>query len=88
LSPSPVATRVTVHRNDALTVQHPELASPPPTDTDDLTTTPAPAPNHVHDQVTTSTTATTSTTINHHQDRLQTLAPFGAATPGNRPGNR
>jgi hypothetical protein len=61
LSPSPGATRVTLHRNDALTVQHPELASPPPTDTDDLITTAPPAPNHVHDELTTTASTVDST---------------------------
>jgi hypothetical protein len=50
VSPSPVATHDP--RNHALTVHHPELASPPPTDTDDLTTTATPAPDHVHDALT------------------------------------
>jgi hypothetical protein len=82
LSPSPVATRVTLHRNDALTVQHPELASPPPTDTDDLTTTAPPALHPVHDQLTTTATTAHSTTTNHHQNRFRhwhPAVPFPAA---------
>jgi hypothetical protein len=75
LSPSPVATRVTPRRNDALTVQHPELAYPPPTDTDDLTTTAPPAPDHGHDQLTTTATTIASTATNHHQNRSRHWHP-------------
>jgi hypothetical protein len=86
LSPSPVATRFTLHRNDALTVQHPELTSPPPTDTDDLTTTATPALHQVHDQLTTAATTIASTTTNHHQNRFRHWHPAvplpGAAVTG------
>ena len=89
VSPSPVATHDP--RNHALTVHHPELAYPPPTDTDDLTTTapsalhhdqdqPITATNHAHDQLT--TTATTTAT-NHDQNRLRhwhPAVPFPGAT--------
>jgi hypothetical protein len=81
--PSPVATRVTLHRNDALTVQHPELASPPPTDTDDLTTTAPPAPNHVHDEL---TSTVHNASDDHPKNRFRhwhPAVPFpGAAVTG------
>jgi hypothetical protein len=84
VSPSPVATHDP--RNHALTVHHPELASQPPTDTDDLTTTATPALHHVHDQLTTTATTVDSTTTNHHQNRFRhwhPAVPFpGAAVTG------
>ncbi len=66
LSPSPAATPVTRHRNQALTVDYPQLAYRAHTDTDHLTTTAPSAPNHVNDQPT--------TTINHVHDQLTTTA--------------
>ena len=73
LSPSPVATRLTRRRNQALTVDHPELAYRPhtDTDTDDLTTTAPSALDHVRDDLTT----TAPSALDHVRDDLTTTAP-------------
>ena len=57
LSPPPVATRLTRHRNQALTVDHPDLAYRPHTDTDDLAITAPSALNHVRDDLAITATA-------------------------------
>ncbi len=73
VSPSPVATHDP--RNHALTLHHPELAYPPPTDTDDLTTTEPSAPDHVHDRLTTTATTITSTATNHDHNPFRHWHP-------------
>ena len=84
VSPSPVATHDP--RNHALTVHHPELAYPPPTDTDDLTTIAPSARHHVHDRLPTTATTAHSTATNHDHNRSRhwhPAVPFpGAAVTG------
>ncbi len=79
LSPSPVATRLTRHRSQALTVDHPELAYRPHTDTDDLTTTAPSALNPVRDDLTT----TEPSALNPARDDLTTNATTIASTATN-----
>ncbi len=86
VSPSPAAAHDP--RNHALTVHHPELAYPPPTDTDDLTTTAPSALHHDHDQLpTTATTATTiaSTASNHDPNPFRHWHPEVPATRATLP---
>ncbi|MBW3651314.1 MAG: GntR family transcriptional regulator [Actinobacteria bacterium] len=83
VSPSPAAAHDP--RNHALTVHHPELAYPPPTDTDDLTTTAPSALHHVHDRLTTTATTAHTTATNHDHNRSRHWHPAVPATKATLP---
>ena len=74
------------HPFNHVSVHHPELAYPRPTDTDDLTTTAPSALHHDHDQLTTTATTAHSTATNHDHNPFRhwhPAVPFpGAAVTG------